>query len=40
VLPPILRAFGERFPGVELSLREMRPDRVVHQLRDMQVDVG
>lgn len=40
VLPPILRAFGERFPGVELYLREMRPDRVVHQLHDKQVDVG
>jgi DNA-binding transcriptional LysR family regulator len=40
VLPPILRAFGERFPGVELFLREMRQDRVVHQLHDKQVDVG
>jgi DNA-binding transcriptional LysR family regulator len=40
VLPPILRAFGERFPGVELFLREMRPDRVVHQLRDKQIDAG
>jgi DNA-binding transcriptional LysR family regulator len=40
VLPPLLRAFGERFPGVELFLREMRPDRVVQQLHDKLVDVG
>jgi DNA-binding transcriptional LysR family regulator len=39
-LPPILRAFRERFPGVELFLREMRPDRVVQQLHDRQIDVG
>lgn len=34
ILPPILRAFRERFPGVDLFLREMRPDRVVQQLHD------
>jgi DNA-binding transcriptional LysR family regulator len=39
-LPPILRAFRERFPGVDLYLREMRPDRVVQQLHDRQIDVG
>jgi DNA-binding transcriptional LysR family regulator len=40
VLPPILRAFRDRFPEVELFLREMRPDRVVQRLHDKQVDVG
>src|ERR687894_2946185 len=40
VLPPILRAFRYRFPGVELFLREMRPDRVVQRLHDKQIDVG
>ena len=39
-LPSILRAFRERFPGVELFLREMRPDRVVQRLHDRQIDVG
>ena len=39
-LPPILRAFRERFPGVDLFLREMRPDRVVQQLHARQIDVG
>jgi DNA-binding transcriptional LysR family regulator len=40
VLPPILRAFRDRFPEVELFLREMRPDRVVQRLRDKQIDAG
>jgi DNA-binding transcriptional LysR family regulator len=39
-LPPILRAFRERFPGVELFLREMRPDHVVQGLHERQIDVG
>jgi DNA-binding transcriptional LysR family regulator len=39
-LPPIVRAFRERFPGVELFLREMRPDHVVQQLHERQIDVG
>jgi DNA-binding transcriptional LysR family regulator len=39
-LPPILRAFRERVPGVELFLREMRPDRVVQRLHERQIDVG
>lgn len=39
-LPPILRAFGDRFPEVELFLREMRPDQVVQRLHDGQIDVG
>jgi DNA-binding transcriptional LysR family regulator len=40
VLPPILRAFGERFPGVELLLREVDPDRLLRALDDGRVDVG
>ena len=39
-LPPILSAFGERFPGVELFLREMRPDLIVRRLHDRQIDAG
>jgi len=39
-LPPILHAFRERVPGVELFLREMRPDRVVQRLHERQIDVG
>jgi DNA-binding transcriptional LysR family regulator len=39
-LPPLLHAFRERFPGVELFLREMRPDHVVQQLHERQIDVG
>ena len=40
VLPPILRTFGDRFPGIELFLREMRPNQVVQRLRDGQIDAG
>jgi DNA-binding transcriptional LysR family regulator len=40
VLPPILRAFGERHPGVELLLREVDPDRLLRALGDGRVDVG
>ncbi len=40
VLPPILRAFGDRFPDVALFLREMRPDQIVHRLHANQIDVG
>lgn len=39
-LPPILRAFTDRYPNVELFLREMRPDLIVQRLRDKQIDVG
>jgi DNA-binding transcriptional LysR family regulator len=40
VLPPILHTFRDRYPDVELFLREMRPDRVVQRLHDKQIDVG
>jgi len=40
VLPPILRAFSERYPGVELLLREVDPDRLLRGLSDGRVDVG
>jgi DNA-binding transcriptional LysR family regulator len=40
VLPPVLRAFGERFPGVDLLLREVDPDRLLRGLSDRRVEVG
>jgi DNA-binding transcriptional LysR family regulator len=40
VVPPILRAFGERYPGVELLLREVDPDQLLRALGDGRVDVG
>jgi DNA-binding transcriptional LysR family regulator len=40
VLPPLLRTFGERFPSVELLLREVDPDRLLGSLGDGRVDVG
>ncbi|MGF1472113.1 MAG: LysR substrate-binding domain-containing protein [Rubrobacteraceae bacterium] len=40
VLPPILQRFGERYPGIELFLREMRPDLIVRGLHDKQIDAG
>ena len=39
-LPPILGVFGERYPGVELFLREMRPDLIVSRLHERQIDAG
>src|SRR5687768_5485453 len=36
VLPPILQRFRQRAPGVELFLRELRPDLVVSALHDKQ----
>lgn len=39
-LPPILSLFRDRLPGVELFLREMRPDLIVQRLHDGQIDAG
>jgi DNA-binding transcriptional LysR family regulator len=38
-LPPILRAFGRRYPDVELGLRELSPDVLVEGLRERRHDV-
>lgn len=40
VLPELLKVFRAAFPGVELFLREMRPDQVVRSLHAGQTDVG
>jgi DNA-binding transcriptional LysR family regulator len=39
-LPPILNDFRERYPEVELFLREMRPNLIVQRLHDRQIDAG
>jgi len=36
----ILRAFGQRFPDVQLLLKEMNPDQVVRGVQKQQLDVG
>lgn len=40
VLPPILRKFRTRVPGVNLELHEMTTDRQLQWLREGQIDVG
>jgi DNA-binding transcriptional LysR family regulator len=40
ILPPILREFRNRFPKVELFLREMMPDEAVQGLHDGRVDLS
>jgi len=40
LLPPILSSFGERYPDVDLFLREMRPDLIVQRLHEGQIDAG
>ncbi len=39
-LPPILNDFRERYPEVELFLREMRPNLIVQRLHAGQIDAG
>ncbi|MGH3087409.1 MAG: LysR family transcriptional regulator [Rubrobacteraceae bacterium] len=39
-LPPILNDFRDRYPEVELFLREMKPDLIVQRLHDKQIDAG
>lgn len=40
LLPVILRAFRDRYPGVDLSLREMPPSEQVVALREGRIEVG
>jgi DNA-binding transcriptional LysR family regulator len=40
ILPMILRVFVQRFPGVQLLLKEMNPDQIVRGLHKQQLDVG
>jgi DNA-binding transcriptional LysR family regulator len=40
ILPSILQAFRQRFPDVQLFLKELTPDQVVRGLHDQQIDVG
>jgi len=40
ILPIVLQAFRQRFPDVQLFLKEMTPDQVVRGLHDQQIDVG
>jgi DNA-binding transcriptional LysR family regulator len=40
LLPPILSNFGEKYPNVDLFLREMRPDLIVQRLHEGQIDAG
>lgn len=40
ILPPILRKFRTRVPGVNLELHEMTTDRQLQWLREGQIDVG
>jgi DNA-binding transcriptional LysR family regulator len=40
ILPIILQLFRQRFPDVQLFLKEMTPDQVVRGLHDQQIDVG
>ncbi len=40
ILPEILRAYGDRYPQVELELRELTADQQVQALRDRRLDLG
>jgi DNA-binding transcriptional LysR family regulator len=40
ILPDILRTFRDRFPEVELELRELTTERQIQELRDRRLDVG
>lgn len=40
ILPDILRMFYERFPDVEVELRELTADQQMQELRDHHLDVG
>jgi DNA-binding transcriptional LysR family regulator len=40
ILPIVLQAFRQRFPDVQLFLKELTPDQIVRGLHDQQIDVG
>lgn len=40
ILPLFLREFQQRFPNVQLFLRELGPDQVVRGLHERHIDVG
>ncbi len=40
LLPPILADFKQRFPGVDLQLKDSLPDQVLPQLRSGSADIG
>jgi DNA-binding transcriptional LysR family regulator len=40
VLPPILQQFGQQFPAVELTLRELTTNLQIEALRENRIDIG
>jgi DNA-binding transcriptional LysR family regulator len=40
LLPDILQTFCDRFPDVELELRELTADRQIHQLQERRLNIG
>ena len=40
ILPIVLRLFHERYPDVQLSLKEMNPDQVMLEIHGRRIDVG
>ncbi len=40
ILPLVLQTFHQRFPDVQLFLKEMTPDQIVRGLHEQQIDVG
>jgi DNA-binding transcriptional LysR family regulator len=40
VLPPILRAFRDRFPGIDVSLQQLDRGQQIKALEDRELDVG
>ena len=39
-LPPIIAAFRERYPGVQVGLHDAPPDRALEQVRQRQADIA
>lgn len=39
-IPPVVAAFGQRYPGVRITVRELRAGEIEQMLRDGQLDVG